>query len=661
MNLIATLGASSLVAAFSCSIFSFAASLIYFRTHTNTLLSLGRYSIIASAMLISFSLLVMAYALLSNDFSIAHVASVSSKNIEPWMKCASIYSGQSGSLLFWTWSLSLFLAAFSLKTLPKIHWGAPHAIIVMALLLSAFLIPLIFFTSPFTISNITPEDGRGLNPLLVDRGMLVHPPALLSGLVSTSIPFTLAMSALMSGRLDSAWIQHAKSWALLSFLILSVGNFLGAWWAYTVLGWGGYWGWDPVENSAILPLLPIAAFLHSQTVQLRRGIFKGWNLTLVLAAFALAVFGTFNVRSGLVASVHSFAQSEIGPYFLLLLGIISFISIILLCLRWNSLKPDQDLDSLLSKETGLILNTYILMAITLVILGGTLFPIFSELIQGVRITVGPPFFNETTGPLWIALLIVMSIGILLPWRKSSRSSLLKRIYNPLLISMITTFILFIFGIRTFTVLLTFLTTEMVLLVTLREFFLGGKIQKNISGQSLFLSTFKLFETNQHRYGGYLVHIGIALMAIAIISSYSFQAQTRQTLSPGESINISGYQIQYQNLFESKPGVNGVSKEVLAKVEIDGKRLIYPGQRLFTNFPNQPVAIVAIDGNPLRDIYVFLQGWTDEGMIELHVFVNPLIQLLWFGGVIYVIGAILAYTPSNRSSETIKNRGKVNAR
>ena len=661
MNLIATLGASSLVAAFSCSIFSFAASLIYFRTHTNTLLSLGRYSIIASAMLISFSLLVMAYALLSNDFSIAHVASVSSKNMEPWMKWASIYSGQSGSLLFWTWSLSLFLAAFSLKTLPKIHWGAPHAIIVMALLLSAFLIPLIFFTSPFTISNITPEDGRGLNPLLVDRGMLVHPPALLSGLVSTSIPFTLAMSALMSGRLDSAWIQHAKSWALLSFLILSIGNFLGAWWAYTVLGWGGYWGWDPVENSAILPLLPIAAFLHSQTVQLRRGIFKGWNLTLVLAAFALAVFGTFNVRSGLVASVHSFAQSEIGPYFLLLLGIISFISIILLCLRWNSLKPDQDLDSLLSKETGLILNTYILMAITLVILGGTLFPIFSELIQGVRITVGPPFFNETTGPLWIALLIVMSIGILLPWRKSSRSSLLKRIYNPLLISMITTFILFIFGIRTFTVLLTFLTTEMVLLVTLREFFLGGKIQKNISGQSLFLSTFKLFESNQHRYGGYLVHIGIALMAIAIISSYSFQAQTRQTLSPGESINISGYQIQYQNLFESKPGVNGVSKEVLAKVEIDGKRLIYPGQRLFTNFPNQPVAIVAIDGNPLRDIYVFLQGWTDEGMIELHVFVNPLIQLLWFGGVIYVIGAILAYTPSNRSSETIKNRGKVNAR
>ena len=660
MNIIATLGSASLIIAFSCTVFSLAASLIYFRTQINIFLSLARHSIIATAMLISFSLLVMAYALLSNDFSIAHVASVSSKNMEPWMKWASIYSGQSGSLLFWTWALSLFLAMFSLKTLPKILWGAPHAIVVMALLLSAFLIPLIFFTSPFTVSTITPEDGRGLNPLLVDRGMLVHPPALLSGLVSTSIPFTLAMSALMSGRLDSSWIQHARSWALLSFLILSVGNFLGAWWAYTVLGWGGYWGWDPVENSAILPLLPIAAFLHSQTVQLRRGIFKGWNLSLVLAAFALAVFGTFNVRSGLVASVHSFAQSDIGPYFLGLLGVISFISIALLCLRWNSLKPDRDLDSLLSKETGLVLNTYILMALTLVILGGTLFPIFSELIQGVRITVGPPFFNETTGPLWIILLIVMSIGIMLPWRKTTRNSILKRVSIPLIISITTAFFLFILGIRNYIVLLTLLSAEMVLLVTLREFFLGGKVQQSISDQPLFLSILKLFETNQHRYGGYLVHIGVALIAIAIISSYTFQAQTRQTMLPGESFNISGYQIKYEELFESKPGINGVSKEILAKVEIDGKRLIYPGQRLFTNFPNQPVAIVAIDGNPLRDVYVFLQGWTDEEMIELHVFVNPLIQLLWFGGIIYVVGAILAYTPSTRSQEAVRH-GKIDAR
>ena len=659
MNIIATLGSASLIIAFSCTVFSLAASLIYFRTQINIFLSLARHSIIATAMLISFSLLVMAYALLSNDFSIAHVASVSSKNMEPWMKWASIYSGQSGSLLFWTWALSLFLAMFSLKTLPKILWGAPHAIVVMALLLSAFLIPLIFFTSPFTVSTITPEDGRGLNPLLVDRGMLVHPPALLSGLVSTSIPFTLAMSALMSGRLDSSWIQHARSWALLSFLILSVGNFLGAWWAYTVLGWGGYWGWDPVENSAILPLLPIAAFLHSQTVQLRRGIFKGWNLSLVLAAFALAVFGTFNVRSGLVASVHSFAQSDIGPYFLGLLGVISFISIALLCLRWNSLKPDRDLDSLLSKETGLVLNTYILMVLTLVILGGTLFPIFSELIQGVRITVGPPFFNETTGPLWIILLIVMSIGIMLPWRKTTRNSILKRVSIPLIISITTAFFLFILGIRNYIVLLTLLSAEMVLLVTLREFFLGGKVQQSISDQPLFLSILKLFETNQHRYGGYLVHIGVALIAIAIISSYTFQAQTRQTMLPGESFNISGYQIKYEELFESKPGINGVSKEILAKVEIDGKRLIYPGQRLFTNFPNQPVAIVAIDGNPLRDVYVFLQGWTDEGMIELHVFVNPLIQLLWFGGIIYVVGAILAYTPSTRSQKAVRH-GKIDA-
>ena len=248
----------------------------------------------------------------------------------------------------------------------------------------------------------------------------------------------------------------------------------------------------------------------------------------------------------------------------------------------------------------------------------------------------------------------MSIGIMLPWRKTTRNSILKRASIPLIISITTAFFLFILGIRNYIVLLTLLSAEMVLLVTLREFFLGGKVQQSISDQPLFLSILKLFETNQHRYGGYLVHIGVALIAIAIISSYTFQAQTRQTMLPGESFNISGYQIKYEELFESKPGINGVSKEILAKVEIDGKRLIYPGQRLFTNFPNQPVAIVAIDGNPLRDVYVFLQGWTDEGMIELHVFVNPLIQLLWFGGIIYVVGAILAYTPSTRSQEAVRH-------
>ncbi len=322
MNVTATLGSSALLTALASSAFAIVAAIYGHRIGSARTLIAARRAIVATAALTTLAVLVLAYALLANDFSIAHVASVSSSDMQPWMKWASIYSGQPGSLLYWTWMLSLFLGAFTITTLRHIPWGAPHAIATMGVLLLAFLIALVFFASPFRINPITPLDGQGLNPLLVDSGMLIHPPALLAGLVSTAVPFTLGAAALLAGRLDAAWVRHARNWALLSFLMLSIGNFLGAWWAYTVLGWGGYWGWDPVENSAILPLLPMTAFLHALMVQERRSMLKGWNLTLVLSSFALAVFGTFNVRSGLVASVHSFAQSEVGPYFLVLLGLV---------------------------------------------------------------------------------------------------------------------------------------------------------------------------------------------------------------------------------------------------------------------------------------------------------------------------------------------------
>ncbi|PKN81172.1 MAG: cytochrome C biogenesis protein, partial [Chloroflexi bacterium HGW-Chloroflexi-9] len=327
MNVTATLGAAALLTALACSVVALGASVYGQRSRSRVAMLAGRRAILAAAALLTVAVLALGYALVANDFAIAHVASVSSSEMQARMKWASLYSGQPGSLLFWTWSMSMFMAAFVLITVPKISWGSAHAVGTLGAVLAAFLVALVFFASPFRLSPVRPEDGTGLNPLLVDPGMLIHPPFLLTGLVSTVIPFTLGAAALMSGRLDQAWIRHARGWALASFLVLSIGNFLGGWWAYTVLGWGGYWGWDPVENSAILPLLPMTAFLHALVVQERRGMLKLWNLVLVLAAFALAVFGTFNVRSGLVASVHSFAQSEVGPYFLLLVGLVVVASI----------------------------------------------------------------------------------------------------------------------------------------------------------------------------------------------------------------------------------------------------------------------------------------------------------------------------------------------
>jgi cytochrome c-type biogenesis protein CcmF len=647
VNVTATLGSSLLLTALASSAFAITAAIYGHRVGSARAVVAARRAIVATAALTTLAVLVLAYALLANDFSIDHVASVSSSDMQPWMKWASIYSGQPGSLLYWTWMLSLFLGAFTLTTLRHIPWGAPHAIATMGVLLLAFMIPLVFFASPFRISPITPLDGQGLNPLLVDGGMLIHPPALLAGLVSTAVPFTLGAAALLAGRLDAAWVRHARNWALLSFLILSIGNFLGAWWAYTVLGWGGYWGWDPVENSAILPLLPMTAFLHALMVQERRGMLKGWSLTLVLASFALAVFGTFNVRSGLVASVHSFAQSEVGPYFLVLLGLVVAASVVLLVWRWPRLQADHDFDSFASRETGLILNTYVLIAITLVILGGTLFPVFSELIKGVRITVGPPFFNDVTGPLWIALLLLLTLGTVLPWRRASPGLLRRRLCTPLIALALTLAVLITFGLRDLFALATIGAGSLVLFVTAREFAIGARGVRRANGRDWLSAIASLFQRDQQRYGGYLVHIGVALIAISALSSYAFQEQVRTVVSPGDSFEVGGHTIAYNGLLERQPGVNGISSEVVAQITVDGDTVLNPGQRFFTNFVGQPVAIVAIDGNPLRDVYVFMQGW-DEGGAEIQVFINPLMQLLWFGGFIYILGGLLAYAPARAS-------------
>ncbi|MDP2326693.1 MAG: cytochrome c-type biogenesis CcmF C-terminal domain-containing protein, partial [Dehalococcoidia bacterium] len=635
MNVTATLGAAALLTALACSVVALGASVYGQRSGSRVALLAGRRAILAAAALLSVAILALGYALLTNDFAIAHVASVSSSEMQARMKWASLYSGQPGSLLFWTWSMSLFMAAFVLITVPKISWGSAHAVGTLGAVLAAFLVALVFFASPFRLSPVRPEDGTGLNPLLVDPGMLIHPPFLLTGLVSTVIPFTLGAAALMSGRLDQAWIRHARGWALTSFLVLSIGNFLGGWWAYTVLGWGGYWGWDPVENSAILPLLPMTAFLHALVVQERRGMLKLWNLVLVLAAFALAVFGTFNVRSGLVASVHSFAQSEVGPYFLLLVGLVVVASVVLIVWRLPRMHAEVEFESLVSRETGLILNTYVLIAMALVILGGTLFPVFSELIQNVRITVGPPFFNDVVGPLLIVMLFLTAAGTVVPWRKAAPGALGRRFIVPGALLLLALVVLAVLGVRDPFALAGIGGVIAILIVTAREYAAGTLALRSARGVSWLGAFGALFNRDPRKYGGYLVHIGVAVMAVAVVASTVYQSQTRAIVSPGESFEAGGYTMVFEDLATRSPGVNGIDVEVVARVRVerDGKVEGYlePGRRFFANFPEQPVAIVAVDGSLTRDLYLFVQGWDAERLTEIQAFVNPFIAWLWIGG------------------------------
>ena len=660
MNVIATLGASALLTALAAAVVATVAATVGHRLGSRALLLASRRAIFAAAFLVTVAVATLALALVSNDFSIAHVAAVSSRNMQVAMKWASLYSGQPGSLLFWTWTMSLFMAAFTAITVPRMPWGAPHAVATLGVILSTFLVALIFLASPFAVSPITPPDGLGLNPLLVDPGMLIHPPFLLTGLVSTSIPFTLGAAALLSGRIDAAWVRHARGWALASFLVLSIGNFLGAWWAYTVLGWGGYWGWDPVENSAILPLLPMTGFLHTLIVQERRGMLKTWNLVLVLAAFALAVFGTFNVRSGLVASVHSFAQSEVGPYFLLLMGATVLASVVLIAWRLPRLHAEADFDALASRETGLILNSYVLMAIGLVILGGTLFPVFSELLRDVRVTVGPPFYNEVTAPLMVLMLLLIVAGTVLPWRGGPMALHLRRFRVPAVLTIGAWVVLGALGMRVPVALAATGLCVAIGYVTLREYFVAARGLRAARGASWPSAIVGVFGRDPQRAGGYLVHLGVAIMAVAVVGSSVYQQQTRHVVSPGETFEVAGYTIRYEDLVANRPGVNGIEVEGLTRLHVtrDGKPVVTlePGRRFFSNFPDQPTAIVAVDSTLARDLYVFTQGWDANRRAEIQVFVNPLVKWLWIGGGVYTLGGLLAFGAFRR--ETVRAAAPV---
>lgn len=649
MNIGATVGAASLLTALATALFAFGAASYGQWAHRPAYISAARRSLIATALFTTLAAATLGVGLLRDDFSMAYVASVSSREMQTVMKWASFYSKQPGSLLFWTWSLSLFMALFAWRTLPRMPWGAAYATALSGATLAAFIGALVFLASPFHVSEVTPPDGVGLNPLLVDKGMLIHPPFLLAGLVSTAIPFVLGMSALMSGRLDAAWLRSVRTWALASWLILSVGNFLGGWWAYTVLGWGGYWGWDPVENSAILPLFPMTAFLHSMMVQERRGMLKLWNLALVVAAWGLAVFGTFNVRSGLVDSVHSFAQSNVGAYFLVVLGVVLVLALGLMAWRAPFLRAEHDFESLASRESSMIVNNYLFTALTLVVLGGTLFPVFSELFVQSKITVGPPFYNRVAGPLLTLLVALIAVGTVLPWRRASNATIARRFVLPVVVAAVSAVILVVLGMRHPMALAATVSAVALLVATVREYVLGAR-GAYAAGVRPWPAAFTwLFARDQRRYGGYLVHIGIAVMTVAVVGSTVYQQQQRVSVEPGESFEVGSRVVTFEGLFQRDGHENGIETEVFARLVVedhDGnlEAVLEPGRRRFANFPEQPTALVAVHSSLADDFYVFVQGWDDTGRADFHIFVNPLIAWLWIGGAIYVVGGIFSWMP-----------------
>jgi cytochrome c-type biogenesis protein CcmF len=592
-------------------------------------------------------------ALLRSDFSFKYVASYTSANLPAAYKISAFWAGQSGSLLFWTLILAMYAAIAVSFNRNRLRELAPYVAGTLSAVTLFFLLVTAFGSNPYERLSWLPPDGRGMNPQLQNPGMALHPPNLYLGYVATAVPFAFAVAALVTRRLNAEWLGAVRRWALLSWVFLTVGILLGMWWAYVELGWGGYWAWDPVENASLLPWLTGTAFLHSVMVQEKRGMLRKWNVTLVIATFLLAVFGTFITRSGIVSSVHSFAQSSVGYWFagFLVIGIVA--SAYLVATRLSDLRATARLESVVSREASFLFNNLLLVGIAFSVLWGTLFPIISEAVRGTRITVGAPFFNQVNVPLGLALLALTGIGPLIAWRRASVANLRRQFTGSAVAGVVAGTLLYALGMRDAYALVAYVLGAFVMGTVAQEFAKGVRARRVMYGESAAGALVQLVARNRRRYGGYIVHVGIVVL-FAAFAGLAFKKEFDVSMSPGETFaatdpygrawtftsnGVSRYdQLNRQVIAVALSATSGERREGLITSE---KRQYVDSRGAPTFEPSTEVGILEMWR---QDVYVVLAGVSAGETAEVRISFNPLVRWVWLGGVIMIIGGLIVMWP-----------------
>lgn len=665
--MVANIGFGTLLITLIVALYGIAAAVYGQRSQHEQWINSARQAMALMFPLLTVPVLSLLYLLVTHQYQVAYVSEVTSRSMPFYLKLTALWGGQSGSLLFWSWLLAAFATAITLRDWGRDREFLPWVIIVILVTMVFFLFVNVFFENPFsrywrTSTGIVqafarpegavpfvPRDGQGLNPLLRHPGMIIHPPLLYLGFVSFIIPYAFAVAALVTGRTDDRWIRLTRRWTLWAWLFLSLGLILGARWAYDVLGWGGYWGWDPVEISAFMPWLTGTAFLHSVMIQEKKDMFKRWNLVLIILTFDLVVFGTFLTRSGVLSSVHAFAQSAIGPLFFVFIALTFSVSLGLLLSRWKDLESKNELHSLFSREALFLLNNLLFLGIFMTTLWGILFPLISEIVTGQKVTVGPPFYERATGPLFAGLLLLMGIAPLTAWTYSSLKKWGLAVWKPLVFSMLTFPALNIAGITRWQGVLGFWLVGFVFAVTAYEFWRGAAARIKAHGENVFTAIYSLVKKNRRRYGGYIVHIGVIFMALGVIGIEMYQVETQGTIPEGGSLSLKEYSITYKDLvsFDTHDGRN-VTRAVVG-VTRSGEELaeIYPRRDYFYD-ANQPMTIPGVNSTLAGDLYVILVDWreiSEEGA-TFKIYYNPLVNWLWIGGWVFIAGILVAAWPEN---------------
>ena len=645
-------GSVALNLAFGCSVLSIITLLIYNRTLDHRLFLTGQRLGLAVSFFVFIATFTLSYQLLISNFDIDYVARYTSFETPMIYKVSALWAGQSGSLLFWLFILSIFNTITIIQNQTRHHSLMPWVIIIMSATQAFFLILTNFITNPFepTQAEFVVVNGNGLNPLLQNITMAIHPPVLYLGYVGFTVPFAFAFSALVNKDTGVLWVRSIRRWTLVTWLFLSIGIILGGWWAYQELGWGGYWAWDPVENASFMPWLTATAFLHSIIIQEKKDMLRIWNMILIVLTFSLCIFGTFLTRSGVMSSVHSFTESSLGPVFLSFVFIILLSSFGLMYTRIDDLRSPRKIESVTSREGGFLFNNLIFVVICFAVFWGTLFPVITEAITGDQISVGPPFFNQINIPIGLALLALTGIGPLLAWKGTSNRKLIQKFTLPTLLALLSA-LLFIIAKMTGYVVISFSLCVFVTVAILSEFVKGVRIRTGKFNESSIVALYKMISKNRSRYGGYIVHLGIVLMFIGF-TGHAFDKEKEFGIKVGETEQVANYNFQLTRMYEQERSnhyawitdlrVTNLSGDFITSLKPEKRVYFHKNPDINKRQPHSELDIFSTLNQDIYSIFSSVNNNNDTAFIKIMI--NPLVKWVWIGGYLLAFGTVIALWP-----------------
>jgi cytochrome c-type biogenesis protein CcmF len=648
--LLADIGYGTLLLTLAVALWATVASVMGARQRRPELVSSARNALLVTAGLSTLAVVMLLILLFTHNFQVQYVYEHVSTYLKPAYVFAAFWAGLEGSQLLWLWLLALFAGLLVLRRPTWDRDLRPYAMGVLAFTQAFFALLLVVLSNPFKLLPSVPAEGVSLNPLLQNFWMIIHPPIVFAAYALWTIPFAYAFAALLTGRLDAGWLRGSRRWTLAAWASLGIGILVGAWWAYLELGWGGYWGWDPVENSSFIPWLVGTAFVHSAIIQERRDMFRAWNIFLVTLTFLLTVFATFVTRSGLIQSVHAFAESPIGWYYLGYIGLVLAVVVGLVVARRRDLEGSGQLGDLFSKEFVFLVTNLLFLGSAAAVLLGTLWPTFTEVMRGVATTLTAENYNRFMGPLGLVLVLLIGVCPLVDWRRISAQRLLRNMWIQTVVAVVTAVVLiFLVPVEVWAIV-SFSVAAFVIATIFIQLGTGVQARMSAAGENVVIATSRAIGNNRRRYGGQLIHFAILLIVIGITGSQAYQTEVQVALAQGETVDVRGYTLSYRDYTYRQVEENGnkVLNEAVVDVYRGGHQIatIRPKRNLHSNVQGA-VTEVALRSNLAEDLYVVLANLEPDGLAAFQVIITPMVLWLWIGGGVLLVGTLIAAWPSQK--------------